>query len=98
MPDPDAQLLALAERRVPADPGVRDCWGFVIEGIRVGWLDRGEIRELIDYLRDHHHFGVEELLFEKDGDHLRVSFLDDRAWCSPAAMLEELEALIASVP
>jgi len=64
-----------------------------VKGIDVGWLDPDEIRELVEHLRDHRDFGVEELLFAHVGDELRVSFLDDKATCSPSAMLAALIAV-----
>jgi hypothetical protein len=94
MPDPDTKLLARAEQQIPADPGVRDCWGFVIEGIKLGWLNENKVRKLIGHLRQHEDYGLDELLFEEVNERLRVSFLDDSAECSPGAMIEELEALL----
>jgi len=95
MPDPDTQLVRQAEGRIPDDPDVRDCWGLIRRGLEVGWLDRAEIGELIEHLRERRDFGVEELLFAHSGDRLRISFLDDTATCSPGAMMEELAALLA---
>jgi hypothetical protein len=87
-------LLACATRHTPTDPGVRDCWDFVMKGIKVGWLDDEELRDLLEHLRAGRDFGVEELLFAHIGDQLRVSFLDDRATCSPAALVVALAALV----
>jgi len=53
------------------------------------------LRELISHLRDRRDFGVEELLFAHVGERLRVSFLDDKASCSPAAMIAALTAVAA---
>jgi len=86
-------LRARAQCHSPADPEVAACWDLVVKGIDVGWLDPDEIRELVEYLRDHRDFGVEELLFAHVGDRLRVSFLDDKATCSPSAMLAALIAV-----
>lgn len=61
----------------------------------MGWLDPDEIRKLVEHLRDHRDFGVEELLFAHAGDRLRVSFLDDEATCSPSAMIAALVAVSA---
>jgi len=94
MPDPDMELLSRAEQHVVADVGVRDCWGFVIEGIRLGWLNRSKVRKLISQLQEHEDYGLDELLFELRDDRLRVSLLDDHAECARAAMLEELELLV----
>ena len=95
MPAPDKQLLAQAEQHIPADPGVRECWGLVIEGIKLGWLIPNKLRKLIGHLREHEDYGLDELLFEEVNDRLRVSFLDDSAECSLAAMIEELESLLS---
>lgn len=94
MPDPDAALLARARSRSPEDPEVRDCWALILQGIELGWLDTSEINELLDYLRRHADFGVEELLFANIGERLRVSLLDERVTCAPAALIAELAALI----
>jgi len=67
----------------------------VVKAIDVGWLDFDELRELISHLRDHRDFGVEELLFAHVGDRLRVSFLEDKASCSPSAMIAALTAVSA---
>lgn len=94
MPDPNMQLLARAEQHIPTDPDVRDCWAFVIEGIKLGWLSPNKVRKLIGHLRQHEHYGLDELLFEEVDDRLRVSFLDNRAECSTVTMIEELESLL----
>ena len=94
MPNPDNTLFALAKGRVPNDPEVRDCWRLVLSGVELGWLDGQEIRELLEHLRSHRDFGVEELLCANVGDRLRVSFLGDAVECSPAEMIQELAALI----
>jgi len=73
MPDPDMQLLAHAERQVPSDPGVRDCWGFVVEGIRLGWLSSAKIQKLIGHLREHEDYGLDELIFLPNAEILRVA-------------------------
>lgn len=95
MPNPDSTLLARAERRLPADKEVRNCWPWVLQGLKLGWLGRDEIQELLAELRQDNSYGVEELSFEHRGDRLHVSFLDQRAVCSPVAMIKELEAVIA---
>ncbi|WNG20922.1 hypothetical protein [Cystobacter fuscus] len=95
MPNPDSTLLARAERRLPIDKEVLKCWPCVLQGLELGWLGRDEIRELLAELRQENSYGVQELQFEHRGDRLHVSFLDQQAVCSPAAMIKELEALIA---
>ncbi|HEX7842329.1 MAG TPA: hypothetical protein VF469_32880 [Kofleriaceae bacterium] len=67
-----------------------------MKGIDVGWLDLDEIRELVEHLRGHRDFGIEELRFAHIGERLRVSFLDDQATCSPAAMIAALVAVSAA--
>jgi hypothetical protein len=84
------ELLARAKQYVPGDPNAAACWNLVVRGIEVGWLDMDELRELLDHLRGHRDFGVEELLFAHLGDRWRVSFLDDQATCSPSAMVAAL--------
>jgi hypothetical protein len=96
MPELPADLLARAIAHVPSDPDVRQCWDFVVKAIKVGWLDDDEIGELVEHLHARRDFGVEELLFAHIGDLLRVSFLDDRATCSPSMMAADLEALVRS--
>jgi hypothetical protein len=96
MPDPDTRLLALAEERVPADIGVRECWSFIVEGIKLGWLNPDKIRKLIEHIRQHEDYAIDELAFDELDDRLRVSFLDDSSECSPAAMIDELESLLAA--
>lgn len=93
MPENPQDLLARATRYTPGNPEVRDCWDFVMKAIKVGWLDDEELHDLLDHLRAGRDFGVEELLFAHLGDRLRVSFLDDRATCSPAALIAALTAL-----
>jgi len=86
-------LLGRAKQYSPADPEVAICWRLVVKGIDAGWLDQDEVRDLVEHLRGHRDFGVEELLFAHLGDRLRVSFLDDRATCSPSAMIAALVAI-----
>lgn len=92
MPD-TVNLLARAKQYTPGDPEAAACWSLVVNAIGVGWLDPDEMRELIEHLRERRDFGVEELLFAHVGDRLRVSFLDDRATCSPSVMLAALIAV-----
>lgn len=94
MPD-TMNLSARAKQYAPRDPDVATCWGLVVKAIDVGWLDSDELRELISHLRDHRDFGIEELLFAHVGDRLRVSFLEDKASCSPSAMIAALTAVSA---
>jgi hypothetical protein len=98
MPTPDMELLQQLQQHTPADAQVRDCWGFLAEGVKLGWIDRDVIRELVQRLGQHEHLGLDELLFEEIGDNLRVSFLDDYAECSPVAMVKELETFLKTVP
>ena len=93
MSDPSIDLLARAEQHIPKDEAARECWGLVVKAIELGWLDREELADLIDHLRDRRDFGVEELLFAHIGDVLRVSFLDERVTCSPETILENLVLL-----
>jgi hypothetical protein len=86
-------LSARANQYSPGDPDVATCWSLIVRAIDVGWLDSDELRELISHLRDHRDFGIEELLFAHVGERLRVSFLDDKASCSPAPMIAALTAL-----
>jgi hypothetical protein len=86
-------LSARAKQYAPRDPDAATCWGLVVKAIDVGWLDSDELRELVSHLQDHRDFGIEELLFAHVGDRLRVSFLDDKASCSPAAMIAALTAV-----
>ena len=95
MPD-SMDLLTWAKQHAPSDPEVAACWTMVVRGIELGWLDLEEVRELVEHLRDHRDFGVEELLFAHLGDRLRVSLLDDRTTCAPSAMIAELVALSAA--
>jgi hypothetical protein len=93
---PDAiNLSARARQFAPRDPDVATCWSLVVRAIDMGWLDSDELRELISHLRDRRDFGVEELLFAHVGERLRVSLLDDKASCSPAAMIAALTAVRA---
>jgi hypothetical protein len=92
MPD-TINLLARAKRYTPGDPEAAACWSLVVNAIDVGWLDPDQMRELIEHLRDHRDFGVEELLFAHIGGRLRVSFFDHKATCSPSAMLAALVAV-----
>jgi hypothetical protein len=70
---------------------------FIIQGIKVGWLSRSAIREVIGRLSRHEDYDLDELLFDEIDDRFRISFLDDWAECSPAAMIDELRELLDSV-
>jgi len=86
-------LTERAKRYTPGDQGAAACWSLVVKGLEVGWLDQEELVELLEHLRDHRDFGVEELLFAHVGDSLRVSFLDEQVTCSPSAMIAALTAI-----
>ncbi len=60
----------------------------------MGWLDPDTLRDVVGHLEAGRDYGVQELAFEHLGDELRVSFLDEAARCSPAAMRSELTRLI----
>ena len=87
-------VLTIARRQLHADPGPQACWNLVVQAIETGWLDEEELGDLVVHLQAKRDFGVEELLFAHVGDELRVSFLDDRASCSPASMLAALHGLL----
>jgi hypothetical protein len=89
-------LLECARRTVPADPDVRTCWDFVVEGIKVGSLTHCGIDKLVGLLRDGRDWTTDELVFEHLDDVLGVSFLDDYGECSSAGLANELEALLAA--
>lgn len=95
MPD-TINLSARAKQFTHRDPDVATCWSLVVRAIDVGWLDSDELRELISHLRDRRDFGVGELLFAHVGDRLRVSLVEDKASCSPTAMIAALTAVAAS--
>lgn len=87
------KLLERAREYSPADPEVAACWGLVMKGIEVGWIDQDELTQLVQHLRDCRDFGVDELLFAHVGDRIRVSFLDDRTTCSSDALVTALAHL-----
>jgi hypothetical protein len=87
-------LVDRAKQYVPEDREVAACWEMIARAIDAGWLDAEEMLELLEHLRAGRDFGVEELLFAHVGDRLRVSFLDDRVMCAPAAMLAALSAVV----
>jgi hypothetical protein len=86
-------LLTRVRQHAGEAQGLGPCWGLITKGIEAGWLDDDELRDLLEHLRGHRDFGVEELLFAHLGDQLRVSFLDDHATCAPAAMIAALAAV-----
>lgn len=88
-----AELIARARQYVPHDPDLAACWNLVVRGFEVGWLDRDELRDLLEHLRAHRDFGIEELMFAHIGDRLRVSILDDQATCSSPAMTAALSRI-----
>jgi hypothetical protein len=96
MSDAQLHLLELAQRAVPADPAVRNCWSFIVQGIEVGWLTQRGVDKLVASLRDGRDWTTDELVFEHHDDALRVSFLDGHAECSPAELAKELDALLAA--
>lgn len=95
MSEVDARLYARAQAITPADPGVQACWYMVVNGVRAGWLDAGELPAVIEQLRNEADFGIEELLFEHRGDEVQVSFLGDDVRCDRAALCAQLELLAA---
>ncbi|RYD82068.1 MAG: hypothetical protein EOP84_10015 [Verrucomicrobiaceae bacterium] len=65
----------------------------MISGIAAGWLDREKIAWVVAGLAQGEERCIEGLMFEFLGARLRVSFLDEQAWCSPAAMIAALATL-----
>jgi hypothetical protein len=90
----DLVMLARARGLTPTDPGVGECWTLVVRGIEAGWLDEETLGEVIQALDAGTDLGFQELSFDHLGGVLRVSFLDDEARCSPAAMRQALAALL----
>jgi hypothetical protein len=90
----DSALLARARAAIPADADVRACWTFVVRGIEAGWLDEDTLGEVIHALDARTDLAIQELAFDHLGADLRVSFLDEDARCSPAAMRDALAALL----
>ena len=65
-----------------------------MKGIEAAWLDEDEVHELMEHLRTNRSYGVAEILFEQIEGRLRVSFLEDRASCSPADLIAALSRLL----
>lgn len=86
-------LLTRATQYSPMDQSLGACWNLVVKGIEAGWLDDDELLDLLEHLRGHRDFGVEELLFAHLGDLLRVSLLDDHATCPSSRMIAALTAV-----
>jgi hypothetical protein len=96
MPDHDPVLLDKARAVKLDDSDVALCWQYVLRGIEVGWLDEGELRDVVQDLRDGVDHGVEELLFERRADLMHVIFLGDDCTCDPDALISALESLIGA--
>lgn len=69
-----------------------------MRAIEAGWIDEAALRELVASLERGADLGVQEVAFEHLGDQLRVSFLDEHARCSPAALKTEVARLLAEKP
>jgi hypothetical protein len=90
-------LLLRARTHLPAHPEVANCWLFITEGVALGWLDREELSELIQFLKDCRDWTVEELSFSHLGSRLRVSMLGDEASCDPRDLAAALSTLLEDV-
>jgi hypothetical protein len=78
----------------PAQVDVANCWSFITEGIALGWLDRDELSELIQFLKERRDWAVEELSFSHLGSRLRVSMLGDETSCDPCDLAVALSVLL----
>ena len=93
MPDPDIKLLAVARARKFEDHEFQGGWDLLIRGIELGWIDRGELGEILSYLSRGDSFISEELGFEPQGLRLRIWFLDDEYFCESEAFIQQLSSL-----
>jgi hypothetical protein len=75
MSDHDVQLLEAARRVKPGDAGLAEAWHYLVEAIRVGWIDRPQMVELVAGLERREDFVVGELGLEFLEDRFRVSFI-----------------------
>ncbi|MBN1877035.1 MAG: HEAT repeat domain-containing protein [Anaerolineae bacterium] len=98
-PAPPAQanrdpLLEFARKRQFAGDDLQACWSLVIRGLEYHILDDSEIAELLGLLRKRRDYVNNDLGFEFIGDRLRVTFLNERYFCSPEELLPALENLV----
>jgi hypothetical protein len=80
-------LLNRAEAQHSQDVSVSQCWSLLRRGIELGWIEKDELHELVEYLESRRDWGVEELLFANSGSQVRVSFLDDEVTCDSSVLL-----------
>lgn len=73
------------------------CWQLVAAALDYQQFDRADLNELLEHLQEGRDYIVDELGFEFIGERLRVRFLDDKAFCSPKLLLDQLRDVLQSV-
>jgi len=89
-------LIELAHTLTPSSAEAAElhaAWYIVLRGIEHLPFDQGELREILCALQQGRDYVLEELGFDFLDGRMRVSFLDDRAYCDPAALIRLLERL-----
>jgi hypothetical protein len=87
------KFLERAILLTPADPPLRDAWRIVLGALERARVSSDDLRDALSLLRQGRDLIVEELGFEHIAGQLRVSFLDEDAYCSAADMIVQLDKL-----
>lgn len=89
----DSPLETVARAMQPESGELMPCWRMVVSGIEYRILDADALGEVIRAIRAGEDYIVDELAFEFIGGRLRIRLLDDKAYCSPEAILILLDDL-----
>jgi hypothetical protein len=85
-----ADIMEVMEQ---TEPGMKACWGIISRGAEYHLFDYGTLREVIESLIVSQSYINEELGFEIIEGKLRVSLLNDQAFCDPRHMISQLQEL-----
>jgi hypothetical protein len=86
-------MAGIMEGMEQSDPGMKACWSIISRGANYDMLDYDTLREVIEHLERSEDYINEELGFETTEGGLRVSLLDDQAFCDLQGMISQLREL-----
>ena len=81
------------ELPLPDDRELRACWNVILSALRDGQLGIEDIGETIRFARVGGDYGSDEVHFDRIGGRIRVSFLGEKVYCAPEALIALLDQL-----
>jgi hypothetical protein len=89
----DSSVAGIMAGMEQPETGMKSCWDIISHGAEYGLFDYDVLREVIGSLKRSEDYINEELGFEIIEGRLRVSLLDDQAFCELQDMISQLSEL-----